>query len=304
MNNVVPWVLKYSPIDIDSMILTSELKNMFNNMIKNHTLNNISLVGQAGIGKSTLAKILVSKLDVDYKFQPCSFDGSIDVIKTTVKDFCDLVPKNKFKVIIVDEADQISLQGQKALRNIIVESLNSTRFILTANYQDQIIPAIQSRCTPIKLEFTPKDVMKHCIKILSSENIKFSKQNIVDFYNKIICKKFPDIRSIMEQLQLMSLSGELVLLECNTGVVDNEVVNFILTHNSVTEIRQYLLQNETLFSSDYVELGKQLFNIYQNDLDAMLIISDALWKMSYILDKEIQFTSMLIRLLELRKSKK
>lgn len=301
--NNTPWVLKYSPVDIDSMVLTNELKNMFNDMINNHSLNNISLVGQAGIGKSTLAKILVSKLNVDSRFQPCSMDGSIDMIKTSIKNFCEIVPKNKFKVVILDEADQISQQGQMALRNIIVEAMPNTRFILTANYQDKIIPAIQSRCTPIKLEFTPKDVMRHCINILNAEGIKYTKETITDFYYKIICKKYPDIRSIIEQLQLMSSSGELKLLQCGTGVIDNEVIKFILEHDSVNEIRQYLIQNETLFSADYVKLGQELFNVYQNDLEAMLIISDALWKMSYLLDKEIQFTAMIIRLLELRKKK-
>ena len=65
------------------------------------------------------------------------------MVKTTIKDFCDIIPKNQYKVVILDEADQLSQQAQMALRNIIVDSLDNCRFILTANYQDKIIDALK-----------------------------------------------------------------------------------------------------------------------------------------------------------------
>ena len=305
MNDSIPWVLKYQPKIVDDMVLAEDISTVFKNVVKSGKLNNISLFGHPGVGKTTLAKILVDQLDCEYILQPCSVDGSIDMVKTTIKDFCDIIPKNQYKVVILDEADQLSQQAQMALRNIIVDSLDNCRFILTANYQDKIIDALKSRCTPIKLEFSTKDILKFCIGILNKENIKYTKQTVLDFYETIIVKKYPDIRTILEHLQMMSISGELKILKSNSIIIQNDVVKFIYDnlHKPIKEIREYLISNEDKFSADYVKLAEELFNVYDTNTEAMLIIAETLWKMSFQLDKEIQFTSMIIDLKNVIKGK-
>ena len=306
INDNIPWVIKYTPSNIDSMVLTDELKNTFKTWINNNTLNNLCFYGIQGIGKTTIAKLLVKEFNCDdVLFQSCSIDGSIDMVKTTIKDFCDIIPKNQYKVVILDEADQLSQQAQMALRNIIVDSLDNCRFILTANYQDKIIDALKSRCTPIKLEFSTKDILKFCIGILNKENIKYTKQTVLDFYETIIVKKYPDIRTILEHLQMMSISGELKILKSNSIIIQNDVVKFIYDnlHKPIKEIREYLISNEDKFSADYVKLAEELFNVYDTNTEAMLIIAETLWKMSFQLDKEIQFTSMIIDLKNVIKGK-
>ena len=299
MNNdkSLPWILKYSPTSIDEMILTDDLKNIFSNIIKSKMLNNMSIFGAPGIGKTTLSKILVNNLECEYIFHPCSIDGSIDVIKTSIKNFCDIITNGKFKVSILDDADQLSQTAQMALRNIIVDSADKCRFILTANYQDKIISALKSRCAPFKLEFSIKDVLKHCVNILNKENIVYNKETILDFYSNIIVKKYPDVRTIIEHLQMMSISGELKILKNVELNIDNAVLKFIYEHIKDTDIktiREFLLSNEDKFSSDYSQLGQKLFDLYDSNPQIMMIIADSLWKMSFQLDKEIQFTGMLI----------
>ena len=293
-DTTIPWVLKYFPKTIDEMVLTKELSKLFSNIIKTGALSNYSFFGSPGCGKTTLSKILVNELKCEYFFQPCSINGSIDMVKTTIKSFCEIIPRGNYKVVILDEADQLSKEAQMALRDIIVGSMDNCRFILTANYQDKIIDAIKSRCTPIKLEFSTENVLKHCINILKKENITFTKEVLLDFYNKIIIPKYPDIRTIIEHLQMMSISGELVILNSKKEAFRSDITSYIIENiskSSIKKIREFLLSNE-----DYVNLAHELFNVYDDNPKIMIIIADALWRMSFQLDKEIQFTNMLINI--------
>ena len=299
MADTTPWVLKYSPKKIDEMVLSPELTEMFKNIVETQKLSNLAIFGNPGIGKTTLSKILVDSIDCEYWLQPCSIDGSIDMVKSTIKDFCDIIPKGMYKVVILDEADQLSQQAQMALRNIIVDSMDNCRFILTANYQDKLIDALKSRCTPVKLEFSAKDVLKHCVKILNQENVKYEKDVLKDFYEEIITKKYPDVRTIIEHLQMMSLTGTLKMIKSTETVTNDEIIEFIcdgIKKKSIKDIRQYLLLNEDKFSADYVSLAQKLFDAFDTSAEAMAVIADALWRMSFQLDKEIQFTGMLINL--------
>ena len=306
MNDTSPWSLKYKPLKVDDMVLSEELMTYFKNVVETGNLNNISIFGHPGIGKTTLAKILVDSLDCEYWVQPCSIDGSIEMIKSTIKDFCDIIPKGKYKIIILDEADQLSQQAQMALRNIIVDSLDNCRFILTANYQDKVIDALKSRCTPVKLEFSTKDILKFCVNILKREDIKYTKSSILDFFETIIVKKYPDIRAIIENLQMMSISGELKVLKSNEITIKNDIVDYICNNMKldIKKIREYLISNEDKFSADYVKLAQELFDVYDDNPEIMIIISDALWRMSFQLDKEIQFISMIINIQNVLKRNK
>jgi replication factor C small subunit len=201
--------------------------------------------------------------------------------------------------VILDEADQLSQQAQMALRNIIVDSMNDCRFILTANYQDKVIDALKSRCTPIKLEFSNKDILKHCVSILKRENVSFSKEILKEFYEEVIVKRYPDIRSIMEHLQMMSVSGELKILKSEDAKIENEIVKYVfenLKSMDIKKIREFLISNEDKFSADYVKLAQELFDAFDDNAEVMVIIADALWRMSFQLDKEIQFIGMLINI--------
>jgi replication factor C small subunit len=302
MEQNIPWILKYSPKTIDDMVLNTELLNTFKDWINKKTINNVTFYGCQGCGKTTIARILANELNCsNVLFQSCSIDGSIDMVKSKIKDFCDLVVEpGTLKIIILDEADSLTSTAgnnagaQMALRNIIAESLEDTRFILTCNYIDRIIPALQSRCTPIKLDFSIQDIAKLVLKILTCENIKYTKESFSVFLNNIVKVRFPDVRSIIEYLQLSCQSGELKNSLSSTDVQNDEVIQFIATCNDVMQIREYIQQNEDKFSADYIQLAGKLFNYYTTNPEVMLTIAEYIYKMSIVLDKEIQFFAMIV----------
>lgn len=216
-----------------------------------------------GIGKTTLARILAKQLGCETLFQPCSIDGSIDMVKTVVNDFTDIVTSSKFKVIILDEADQLSQPAQMALRDIIVESMGNRRncrFILTANYEEKIIPALTSRCQSVKIDFSMKDVVLHCSEILKKECISFTKDSLKKFSEGFITNHFPDIRAIVEKLQASSLTGKLDYVSIQKESFENiagKVLEMLRKGDNIREIRKMLILNEGKFSADYVELAKR-----------------------------------------------
>jgi replication factor C small subunit len=99
----------------------------------------LSFTVPAGTGKTTLAKIIVKNLDCDYLYINASDENGIDTIREKVKGFASAASWKGIKVVILDEADFITIQGQAALRNVIETFSRSTRFILTCNFVERII---------------------------------------------------------------------------------------------------------------------------------------------------------------------
>ena len=295
-----PWVVKYAPKTIDEMVLDADIKSTIKHWIETKDFPSMTLAGTPGIGKSTLAGILLNELGIErYIVQSCSIDGSIDMVKTRINDFCQMV-SDTYKVVVLDEADCLTNNtsnagAQMALRNIISESLNDTRFILTCNYPEKLIDALKSRCPVIQLKFTIKDVLEHVLNILNKESISYNKESIQLFLKNVIKTKFPDIRSIISHLEIMCSSGTLC-----PGTIDHsdysEILEFIHKSKDIMQIREYLLNNEDIFSADYLKLASELFNFYNGSSKEMMIIAEGIYRMSIVLDKEIQFISTIIQL--------
>lgn len=298
------WVEKYRPQTLEQIILDKNLKQMLQEYIDKKILPNILLSGKQGIGKTALAKILVKETNAALLYINAGYDNGVDTIRTKVKDFCDtIIPNHPFKVVILDEADSLSGSGtgsgtgssaQHALRNIIEESSDDTRFILTCNARNKIIAPIQSRCVPFDITFTLEIVLSRLLEILKNEKIKFSKKDFLNFVNQCVKKKFPDIRTCIGELQNWSISGTLTEYIASSNNI-KELLEFIKNENDWRNIKKYVLENESLFNRDYTFLLQQLFNIY-DDEDSLLIISEHVFRMCEGSDVEIEFTAMLIKL--------
>jgi DNA polymerase III delta prime subunit len=214
---------------------------------------------------------------------------------------------DSLKIVILDEADSLSsnsgtgTSAQGALRNIIEEASDDTRFIFTCNYLNKIIEPLQSRCTPIKLRFSANDVLKKCVEILKKENIKYNKETLIEFTNDVIKRKMPDMRSIINNLEQWSVSGELKNSGCSEGSELEKIVDYILKTKDVKKVRQWLIQNEDKFASDYENLAKLMFEklFSSDDKNAgkkQLMIAEALYRMAITLDGEVMFYSLLLQL--------
>lgn len=291
------WVDKYEPSCIDDLVLDDNLKKLIKEFINKKTINNIIFYGKPGCGKTTLANIIAKELNVSTLYINCSHDNSIDMVRTKIIEFCNSMFETG-KIVILSEADSLSNSGnssaQKALREIVEDSSKDTRFILTCNYINQILTPIQSRCIPINITFSFESICKRLIYILKQENINFKLDIFKMFIEQVVKKNFPDIRRIIGILELWCVNNELTPINNDNNNYEN-IINFIKTTKNYIAIREYLLNNEQLFEGDYIKLAQELFNSIDN-IEHKLIISDSLYRMQIVIDREIEFTSMLIKI--------
>jgi len=299
------WVDKYAPKSVEDMCLHATLAKKFKDWESGKEgMPHMTLAGQRGIGKTTLAKLLAAANSEDILYVHCGKEGSVDDIRTKVDDFCKSMSfDGRHKTVIFDEADGLSKNAgngssaQDALRGIIEECQHDTRFILTCNYINKIIPAILSRCNPIDIRFSEADVLKKCISILDTEEITYSKETMMVFYEKVLRKNFPDIRGTISVLRLWTSDGVLTELDITT---DAEIDDFVddlfklVKADDITKARQLWLDNEALFCS-YEELAGTMFNKLE-DIKQRMIIGKHLAEMPHVLDKEINFMCMVYEL--------
>jgi len=298
------WVDKHAPPTLDDMVIDSDMRKMFEEYVKQKTIPNMLLAGRQGTGKSTLAHALAHDIGATVLYVNAGYESGIEVIRTKVKDFCDAFAfGGALKVVILDEADALSGQGgggngasaQGGLRNLIEEASDDTRFIMTCNYVNKIIPALQSRCTPIKVKFTVEDVMRRVVKILKAEKVKFDADTLTAFTARIVKKKFPDVRSIINCLEQWSISGELKDGKATDDQAGDEVVNKILAFGTMREAREWWISNEEAFASDYEALASKVFDALE-DPKKQLAVAEGMYRMAVCLDKEIQFAAMVYQL--------
>ena len=256
-NNI--WIEKYRPKTLNDIILTKENRNFFSS-IKDE-IPHLLFVGPPGIGKSSAARIIVEDImKCQYLYINASDENGIDTIRSKVTSFSQTKSiDGKIKVVILDEADGISAEGMRALRNTMEEYSARTRFILTANYKHKIIPAIQSRTQSIDLTPPFNDVVNRMVEIVKQEKVKVDadqKQNFIE----LIKQYSPDIRSIINNIQKASVTGEFILSSKvnNTTIIDN-IHNHIQSKKSL-KLRKYLIERESEFQGDYHSLMKQYLN--------------------------------------------
>lgn len=210
--NELLWWEKWRPKTLDDIVLPKRILNRF----KGGLDSNYIFYGNYGTGKTSLARILIGKYtkDTAYLEINSSLDKSIVLLRNEIEDFCKFKPiigsETQNKYVFLDEFEEVSPDFQKAFKAFIEKySKNGVRFILTTNNLNKIDGGIKSRIP--KLNFNPENpqeerVMKQQLLnrivnvVLPKENIKIEKKLIVDLINR----KFPDLRSIMVEIQILS----------------------------------------------------------------------------------------------------
>lgn len=299
------WEEKYRPKTLDGYLLDDDTKALIQKYKDSGDIPHICLIGKHGIGKTTLARIIANDiLNYQYLYINASSEKGIDVIRDDITRFAQTASMyGKHKIVILDEADGLTPDAQKALRGVMDEYVTHTRFIFTGNFKNKIIEPLISRCVTIDLKPKLNDVIKHCISILQKENIQLDKdaisktKQLVEYY-------YPDIRKSIQELNRNIKDNKLVLPDFNrNGVFAKKFVDFILDcdNTDVVNIRKYMMNNTAEFKNDYNALLHTVFNeLFESNLDnikkmrALTIISEYLYRSEIVMDKEINAFSCIL----------
>ncbi len=289
---------KYRPDTLEGYIGNDDFKSSLQQWIDTNDVPHLLLCGGAGTGKTTAAKLIVNNINCDYVYINCSDENGIDTIRDKVKSFASAASFKPQKVVIMDEADFLTINAQAALRNVIETFSLTTRFIFTCNYVERIIDPIQSRT--VVFELTPpsmQDVAFKCVEILNTENVTYTKADIV----RIVKQTYPDIRKTLNLLQSSIKNGDLQQSRevTNFNQTSDQIITLLKGQNikNFTTIRQLVMDSNV---RDYNELYRILFeraDEFTNSAVATLIIADYQYKSIMAPDKEITFCGCIAKLL-------
>jgi replication factor C small subunit len=301
------FVEKYRPSSLENYVGNENIKNIISKYIEQNDIQNLLLNGTAGTGKTTLAKLIVKNLDCDYEYINSSDERGIETIRDKVSGFASSASFKPLKVIILDEADFITLQAQASLRNIIEKFSSSTRFILTCNYVERIIDPIQSRCQTFNINPPSKvETARHLAKILSKEEIDYD----INHLKQIITQYYPDIRKCINVIQSFTTSNK--KLELDESILESsnymsqvlkELTKSEPAKNKFKNIRQ-IIANANI--QEYDDLYRYLYDnvkFYAPDQEGIITaqINEHLYQANFRIDKEINFMSFIANILNISK---
>ena len=313
-NVAVSWVEKYRPKTLDDMVLNFETKEMLRSMISKMDISNMTLFGSAGIGKSTLARLLARSVDAETLFLNCGVDGTVDVVRNRIQPFCESASSGRIKCVILDEFDAASggnaaANGmQKALRSLM-EAFTDTRFIITCNYPKKIIEPIFSRCPKVHIGFSLRDVGLRLKHIWDTEGIQYDHDTAIEFTKRFVVPNMPDIRLILNTAQMMCSDGVLRIKDDSqsdakgSALADfaDKVLGMVKGGSDYRVVRMTIASNTSVFRGDYEILASALMeSVVRNGYShiAVPLIAEAAYRMSQVENPSLQMTSLVILLKE------
>jgi DNA polymerase III delta prime subunit len=300
------WVEKYRPQTIDECVLTKDLKDTFNGIVKSGELHNMLLSGTAGTGKTTVAKALCNELGLDWMLINGSEESGIDILRNKIKQFASTVSlTGGIKVIILDEADYLNAQStQPALRGFIEEFSNNCRFILTCNFKNRLIEPLHSRCAVVEFNTNKKQLaglasqfMGRLKSILDNEGVTYNEKVIAE----LIIRHAPDWRRVIGECQRYGSTGEIpaAILIGNS----DESVAEVITHlksKDFKSMRAWVANNAALDTS---AIFRKIYDVLSDHADAsgipaaVLILADYQFKAAFVADKELNLVAAMTELM-------
>lgn len=302
------WVEAYRPKTVDGYVFRDEnQKKQILTWIKDKSIPHLLLSGSPGIGKTTLAKMLLNEIGIesyDILEINASRTNSVDDVRDKITNFVRMIPFGPFKAVLLDEADYLSPNAQAALRGVMEEYHETSRFILTCNYPNRLIDAIHSRCQQMHFHsIDQNEFTARVATILIEEDVEFD-INTLDTYVKAT---YPDLRKCINFVQQNVQNKQLIApTSSDAGISDYKVEMVELFKSGKIQQARKLL----CASAKPEEMGDIYRWMYDNlDLfgkddetkdQACLVIKQGLVDHTLIADPEINLAAVCIKLARLQ----
>ena len=302
------WTEKYRPNTIkDYVFKDTNQRSQVESWITEGSIPHLLFSGGAGIGKTTLARILCNELKIeafDILEINASRENRIETVRDKITNFVQMIPFGPFKVVLLDEADYLTPNSQAILRNVMETYSNHSRFIITCNYPNRIIPALHSRCQGFHFERT--DITEYTARIatvLVEEDIDFD----IDTLDTYVKAAYPDLRKCINNVQQNIIGKKLSLP--NSVESSNDYRIEMVELFKKRKIRQARIlvcsqalpeEIESLYKWMYTNLD--LFGDTDDLKDqAIIIIKQGLIDHTICADSEINLAATLIKLERLQR---
>ena len=302
------WTEKYRPKKTSEYVFQDEAQShQVQSWIREGSIPHLLFSGAAGVGKTTLAKVLLNELGIegyDILEINASRENNVDTVRDKIINFVQMIPFGPFKVVLLDEADYLTPNAQAILRGVMETYSNHSRFILTCNYPNRIIPAIHSRCQGFHVEKTDQtEFTARAATILVEENIDFD-LDILDTYVKAT---YPDLRKCINILQQNTVNNKLTVSKSNQTNQNDYKIDMVnlFKAGKIQEARKLLCgkvrpeEMEDIYTWLYQNVDL-LGNTDEKKDSAILIIKQGLCDHTICADSEINLAAVLIKLARLQ----
>jgi len=301
------WTEKYRPSTLTDYVFRDDAqRKQVQGWVDSKTIPHLLFSGAPGTGKTTLAKVLINMLEIDeYDVLEinASRENSVENVRDKITNFVQTMPFGEFKVVLLDEADYISPNGQAALRGVMETYASSSRFILTCNYPNKVIPALHSRCQGFHIEkIDHTEFTARIATVCVEEGVEID----IDTLDSYVKATYPDLRKCLNLCQMNTVDGKLIKPnEGDSSTADYKLaVVDLFKQGKILEARKMLCSQvrpeemDELFRWMYDNL--ELWGETQESKDAaILIIAKGLRNIPMVADQEINLAATLVELSQL-----